>query len=342
MKEGKAKNIFAVCDLEVEYAYNFMEYMNRKHSIPFEIQAFTDTAVLCEFGKDKKIEILLISDKAVNEEVRRLKIGQLIILSEGVHYPGLDQYPSVYKYQASDMLVREVMACYCAEQNIQAEPVAVKRNMKTIGIYSPVGRAQKTSFALTMGEILSKEQAVLYLNLESYAGFEQIFGKEYDATLSDLLYYARQENQNLIYKMGTMVQTLGNLDYLPPAQTPGDIQGTTFEEWHRLLQEIQNNSNYEVVILDLGDGVQDLFRVLALCDVVYEPIQSDMISEAKQKQFEALLTVWDFQEVLEHLRPVKLPYHQSARSGAMYFDELVWSELGDYIRRLLNAEKWED
>ena len=31
------RNIFAVCDLEVDYALNFMDYMNRKKNIPFEI-----------------------------------------------------------------------------------------------------------------------------------------------------------------------------------------------------------------------------------------------------------------------------------------------------------------
>ena len=31
------RNIFAVCDLEVDYALNFMDYMNRKNNIPFEI-----------------------------------------------------------------------------------------------------------------------------------------------------------------------------------------------------------------------------------------------------------------------------------------------------------------
>ena len=29
----KKKNIFAVCDLEVEYAYNFMEYLKKIRTI---------------------------------------------------------------------------------------------------------------------------------------------------------------------------------------------------------------------------------------------------------------------------------------------------------------------
>ena len=35
------KQIFAVCDLEAEYACNFMDYLNQKKKYPFEIQAFT-------------------------------------------------------------------------------------------------------------------------------------------------------------------------------------------------------------------------------------------------------------------------------------------------------------
>ena len=83
----------------------------------------------------------------MTEEVRKLEVGKLIILSEGVHSPDLDQYPSVYKYQASDAVVREVMDCYGAEKlALEGLPV-LKRTASVIGVYSPVGRSQKTSFA---------------------------------------------------------------------------------------------------------------------------------------------------------------------------------------------------
>ena len=57
------KNIFAVCDLEVDYALNFMEYLNHKKNIPFEIQAFTTAESLIAYGKKVPIELLLISGK---------------------------------------------------------------------------------------------------------------------------------------------------------------------------------------------------------------------------------------------------------------------------------------
>ena len=59
------KNIFAVCDLEVDYAFNFMDYLNQKKNLPFEIQAFTTAESLLAYGKENHIELLLISDKAM-------------------------------------------------------------------------------------------------------------------------------------------------------------------------------------------------------------------------------------------------------------------------------------
>lgn len=76
------KNIFAVCDLEVDYALNFMDYLNHKKNIPFEIQAFTNVESLIAYGKMNHIELLLISQKAMCRQVQELEIGKIVILSE--------------------------------------------------------------------------------------------------------------------------------------------------------------------------------------------------------------------------------------------------------------------
>ncbi len=338
MNPKTRRHILAVCDVEVDYAYNFMEYLNRKKSLPFEVQAFTGPEVLCQFARENPVEILLISDKAVTEEVRKLEVGKLIILSEGVHSPELDQYPSVYKYQASDAVIREVMDCYGAERAALEGVQVRKRTAALIGVYSPVGRTQKTSFALTLGQILARERTVLYLNMENFSGFQELLGEDYERNLSDLLYLARQENGNLVHKIQGMVRSIQNMDYIPPAIGPMDIQEASFREWTALLEQILQNSAYETVILDLGDGVADLFRILDCCDQIYMPVRGDAFSAAKISQFENLLRVWDFAGVLDKIRKVKLPFHSTSRTGKGYFEDLVWGELGDCVRQLLRKE----
>ena len=134
MNTAKKKSVFAVCDTEMEYARNFMEYLNQKRNIPFEVHAFSSAEMFLEFAKNNETEILLISDKAMKEEIRRYPIRQIIILSEGVHSPVLDQYPAVYKYQSSEKVIREVMACYGVENGVDTSPALLpKKEMRIIG-----------------------------------------------------------------------------------------------------------------------------------------------------------------------------------------------------------------
>lgn len=333
------KNIFAVCDLEVDYAFNFMDYLNQKKNLPFEIQAFTTAESLLAYGKENHIELLLISDKAMRKEIRELGIGKIIILSEGVHPPELDQYSSVYKYQSSSNVIREVMACYGEEKALNPVVFPVlKKTMEIIGVYSPLGRCLKTSFALALGQILAKDKAVLYLNLEEYSGFEELFGKKFPTNLSDLFYYVRQGNENLIHRMNGMIQTVNNLDFVPPVRAPSDIRTVCWEDWERLLQEITLHSSYEVLVLDIGSGIDENFQLLDLCEKIYMPVLKDAVSVCKMTQFENLLRIWNKDKILEKTEKLHLPFYMDSISSESYVEQLVWSELGDYIRKLLRKE----
>ncbi len=332
MKEGKS--IFAICDLETTYTCNFVEYMHRKNSIPFEIMAFTGLESLKNYAADHRIEILLISEKAMTEEITKMDIGQIVILSEGNHHPSTNDYPNVYKYQSSDTVIRETLNCYHASTPLPLATHPAGRQ-ELIGIYSPVGRTAKTSFALTMGQILSKEKPVLYLNLEEYAGFEQLFGCTYGSTVGDLIYYIRQEHPNIALKLSGIVQCMNQLDYLPPAMSPLDIQNAKIEEWMKLLDIIRTDTSYETVIMDIGDGVNDLYTLLNRCSIVYMPTRQDVMSIAKLQQFEDLLNMWDYKSLLGKIKKVRLPYHRTEKKGRDYVDDLVWSQLGDFVRALI-------
>ena len=134
------KQIFAVCDLEAEYARNFMEYLNRKNNLPFEVQAFTSVQSLIAYAKETHVELLLISADAMCDEVRELDISKTVILTEGTRPEELDTYAEVYKYQSSAEIVREVMACYGEEKTVfPMQNPALRRKTELFGVYSPSG-----------------------------------------------------------------------------------------------------------------------------------------------------------------------------------------------------------
>ncbi len=92
---------------------NFMDYLNHKKNIPFEICIY-QRRESDRLWENESHRVAADFPRRLCAVVQELEIGKIVILSEGVHPPDLDRYPSVYKYQASSDVVREVMACWSA------------------------------------------------------------------------------------------------------------------------------------------------------------------------------------------------------------------------------------
>lgn len=334
--------ILAICDLEVAYASQFMEHMNRRKNLPFEVQAFTSMDSLRAFLQKTPVEILLVSERALagcELEAMQWDVGQVVVLGEGMKLAANVEYPIVSKYQSSDSVIREVMAVYAAQDRKRREAPVMKKDAKVIGIYSPVGRCQKTSLALTLGQILAKDRACLYLNLESYAGFEELFHVKYNRTLSDVIYYLRKENDNMVHRINGIVQTMEHLDYIPPVPFPQDIASVTAKEWIRLLEILRYESAYESILLDIGDHVEPVYSLLEQCDIILVPVKKDVLSMAKMEQFEKILEIWNGQKIQERMRKIKLPYYTLQEGKGSFLKQLLWSEFGDFVRNLIWKEK---
>jgi hypothetical protein len=278
------------------------------------------------------VDILLVSERMNIELIQRKNIGIVAVLSEQEAVSALRSVPTIYKYQSARTVLKNLMNILAEKED---EPMSLlNKNCNIIGVYSPVKRSLKTSFCLTLGQIMAKERAVLYINMEEYAGFSTIFQKEYKADISDLIYYLRQDKANVMIKLEGIVDSVNNLDYIPPAISPMDIREVKKEEWERLLYEVGANSRYETVILDFGDGVDGLLELLGKCSKIYMPIREDYMSAAKIEQFDKLLIRAGYETLGSKIKKVKLPYHNSFGSREGYAEQLIWSELGDYVRLL--------
>ena len=163
-------------------------------------------------------------------------------------------------------------------------------------VYSPVRRIGKTTYAIRLGRKLAKEANVLYLGMETYGGEGGHF-PEGTQTLADVLYYARQEQSNIGTVLTTIVRHSENLDYIVPMPVSEDIKEIDSEEWIRLIQKIIEQSIYEIVILDMDEGVRDIYRVLRICNEIHMLTIDEPVAEAKVAQFEAELELLGYEDV---------------------------------------------
>ncbi len=333
------KEIFAICDPDKEYAENFAGYMIQRKMVPFDITAFTSTRTLLEFGDGRKIDLLLISPEMLTREVRELSFGTLVLLTDGDSCPGEEEYPCVNKYQSCPEVIRRTMEHYNGEDKKGERSSTVKKKAEILGVYSPVNRCGKTVFALSLAQILGRTVRSLYINLESYSGFESLFGRKFERTVTDLLYYSGQEEgqngSSLVRRAAGIIEKAGRFDFIPPASLPWDIRGASLQEICTLLTSLAEDSEYECLILDIGSEVEDVLRVLEKCTRIYMPVASDRISLAKMAQFETAAESWANEDIMSRVVKVKPPCAIPEGSGQAFVEQLEYGESGLYVKRLL-------
>lgn len=328
----------AVYDLDLFYARRFADVMNQKENIPFAVMAFTSLERLRQYAGGHSIEILLVSSQVNRDEICDLGIGQVITLTEGEKKEGDKDYPSVYKYQSSSDIIREVMACYSAGD--EPDGTEHRRTASVIGVYSPVGRCLKTSFALTLGQLMAADRRVLYVTLEDYSGLASMTGEEYKSDFSDILYYFSQGNLNFM-RLSGIVHSIGNMDYIPPARYPEDLAHIPAEQMAELIRKLAADCGYEIIILDVGNYGHQAAPILSVCQIVYMPVKEDGISSAKIREFEAYAERTGNSGMLDKVKKLKLPYHRGFGRRENYIEQLLWSELGDYVRKLMRGSREE-
>lgn len=279
----RGRGICAVCDKEAVYAGQLTEYFSAKGGLPFEVQAFSSTEPLEAYAREHPIDLLLISPDLLSEKLKQLKVKKIMLLSDGSQPKG-ENLPSTYKYQSSEGILREVLDCYGTVVEPERTSQVRMQRAQFLGVYSPVRRCGRTSFALMLGQVLAADSRVLYLNFEEYSGFRGLFGVP-DRDFSELLLHLLQGRPGVFGKLRELVQPLGRMDYIPPGTSHTDLKVMEWEHWERLLESIREEDGYDWVILDLGDCLEGLFSILDQCDRIYVPVKDDPVSAAKLEQF---------------------------------------------------------
>lgn len=283
-----------ICDPEENYAQALAFYIMNRREIHFQVH------VCSGIEHVKEADLLLISDAFSADEIEKLKADKTLILSGRM--PETDRMDVVYKYQTGEQILKDVLT-YCEEvyrgnELFYSSPN--KKNRKIIGVFSPVHRIGKTEYALRLGEKLAVSEHVLYLNLELYGGIGGHFEKG-GHTIEDVLYYARQEKGNLGFILAKAVKHKGKLDYILPAAVSEDIKKIKAKEWKELMVQIMNQSVYETIILDIDEGIRDVYELLKSCTQIYMLTDQTVYSSAKVEQFEKELSFLGYEEILEKI-----------------------------------------
>lgn len=297
----KSRNLI-ICDTEEEYAKALGMFFMRKKELKLQVHICSGPDRCCDLGEKAEADILISAAEYAEQMQERILAKKVFVLASGGSEAQALGYPVLYKYQSGERLFREILK-ECAEM-FEAEDLpqnmSGKGKKKIIGVFSPVHRIGKTKYALELGEKLAEQENVLYLNLEVFAGIDGHFGKGAQ-TLTDVLYYARQEKGNLGLMLTTLICHRGNLDYIQPVTVSEDLKEVQGPEWVGLFRKILEQSIYETLILDIDEGISGLYQILKSCTEIHMPVSKEEVSQAKIRQFEQEATILGHEDILKRI-----------------------------------------
>lgn len=328
---------YVICDENKEYMERLSCIIQDKLGKEFSLYAFSDYTKVQLLAQKEEIDILLASEKqysylekdeSVSEQVR-----MLFIFCEKKEQ---EQGERIFKYQAADEIVKKIMQRYvdCAEMEDSHEESG--KEVHLIGIYTPIGRCLQTTFAITLGQLLAKRHRTLYLNFESFSGLSRMLGKQAQYNMMDLLYFYDCAREKLIYRLEHMVEHMNGLDYVAPFHHFQELSSIGGEKWKELLEYLGEHGNYEYVILDLSEQMHGLLDILRDCEKIYTITKEDGFAIAKIQQYEAMLEMLEYGDVLAKTCEKRFPVFKQIPA---HVEQYTYGEIADYTRMLLK-EDW--
>ena len=328
----------AIYDLECGYADGLMQYINQKQSMPFKTLAFTNKDALYAYLKNHHIDILLIAAMEMETDLKDKNIEKIILLSDGKMLSEYTEYASIYKYQSSEKIIKELLDYFVEVNNYETAIPDMARDVELIAVYSPVGRTGQTIFALTLGQILANDFETLYINLEEFSAFNKIFHQNYDGDLSDLMYFYKQNPDTLPIKLKAIVNTMHQMDYIPPLIYSKDLRNIDTEKWVQMILAIAATGMYEKIIIDTSHVVADAFSLLEICNKIFMPIVENPVSLMKVSAFEEYVLKSENNKILDICTKIKVPPVSIDVEDESFLEKQLWSELGDYVRGMKNND----
>nr|WP_300770090.1 hypothetical protein [uncultured Acetatifactor sp.] len=326
----KACKVMALCDTEEEYAQLMTEFMRKQKNLPWELHTYTNVDTL--LGTEQSgLAMLVVAESAFRQELRGLAPGCLVVLGES----GVMRWEDISyvdKYQEAEEVFRQLLGVYMEIADIQLPFLRTNRKTVFIGNYSPVHRCMQTSFAITMSLMLAKKHSTLYLNFEHYAGISELLPDMQTLDLADLLYFLNAQKDKFRLRLQTILKHKGALAYVPPVKSGQNLITVTPQEWLGLLERIEELEEYEYVVLDLGESMQGLFEILRMCRHVYTLTREDRIARGKLLQYEQVLALYEYGDVLGKTKRLSLSH---IRKLPEELEQLTKGDLADLVKGLL-------
>lgn len=323
------KKRLAICDRDERYLQSMQNYL-MKRLTQFEVLTFTTLHDVAEYSKRRAFAICLLGESLYETDLQGIQALQILILREDGKKE-IKEYSYMEKYQSMENLIQEF-----AEQSLMDAPVYQCTRKVTIhAFYTPMISREQTNAAVTLGQILAdKKRKVLYLNLHAFPNYMSSISEGKMADITDLLYISERQDGNFTFRLQSLKQRLGEVDYFAPAEDAMDLLPVTQVQWQELVNKLTKTGEYTDIVLDLSELCQGLYNFLQTSDCVYSICSETKEELLAQEQYKKQLEKRQILDILEKTKWMQIPREYMQRVGNL--ERIMITPLGEYMKGLVD------
>ena len=321
------KHTIAILDKDRRYADKAAGYINNRAGFPFKVIVFSDPEELGYINKAYDIDIKLV-DEELLPQTGGYDGGDCIILSGGESRIE-DDRRVIYKYQSYENIIKEILL-YASSKDELRNIVSRKSVLKLIGMFSPIERSGQTDLGLAVGQNLAKTYRTLYVNMDCYSSLKDRLGLSFEGDLSDMLYAMDNDSGSIATLIGGSSGSLNGLDIMPPMDRHEDLISIDIQDWLRFLRHIENETDYEFVILDMSKAVRGLKDIIIRCGKLIVTTLEDKWEQEKLSVFRKELE--EQKELEGNILYVEVPIDQDVKRDPLIYG--MSGKLGDIAREI--------
>ncbi len=277
------EKVLAVYDRDRLYIERLGNFLRQRRELPFQVYGFSEAEALRQFSRKKEIDILLYAE----EEPRLLNgipaADRILLSEEGTQDM---EGGAIYKYQAGDSLVRELLQRY---GEVRAEAGGQGAGGSELYmVFSPIGRSGKTGFSLALSRVLSEDRRILFLSLEETGMLFPAPAGKGRKGLSEALYYFKEGNLDTA-KLLPLLREEQGFCVLPGMKNPDDLSILSAQELVRFLRLLSELAPCDAIVIDTDPVISRFYETFSLCRRVFVPIREDAASSRKLAVFQRFL-----------------------------------------------------
>ena len=317
-----------ICDDDKEYISRLGRYISGRSDANISVACFSDRDSFREHAQANQIDAFLAGRNWISEELGADRKRWLLLAEERaegqtVRSLGSDGYRQVYRYQAADHILDEVLRSMTlpgvgmADFPLSAEFTAV---------YAPAGWTEMTGLALALARHLGREGPAVYVGLNEFSPVMRLTARCKGYDMSDVAYCWRRGRLDY-EQLERMTSHLDGLDCIPAPVNPAELGELSGEELEEILEAVCAVGGYVHTVVDFGGSISGRHVLFERCSRNIVLFPETETGQLQREEFQHFWETVGADGLLSHTICALLPLEElkSSRKGRSedYLDELA-------------------